>query len=59
LPVDMTDWVPADDMVHLVVDAVDLMDLSAFEAASKVGGAALSGNRHHGWSALDPRVPSG
>jgi transposase len=39
LPVDMTDWVPADDMVHLVVDAVDLMDLSAFEAASKVGGA--------------------
>ena len=39
LPVDMKDWVPADDMVHLVVDAVELMDLSAFEAASKVGGA--------------------
>jgi len=36
LPVDMKDWVPADDLVHLVVDAVELMDLSAFEAASKV-----------------------
>jgi transposase len=39
LPVDMMDWLPEDDIVHLVVDAVGLMDLSAFEATCKVGGA--------------------
>lgn len=39
LPVDMMDWLPSDDIVHLVVEAVDVMDLSGFEAASKVGGA--------------------
>lgn len=39
LPVDMMDWLPDDDIVHLVVDAVELMDLSGFEAASKVGRA--------------------
>ena len=26
LPVDMMDWLPEDDIVHLVVDAVGLMD---------------------------------
>ena len=39
LPVDMLDWLPEDDIVHLLVDAVALMDLSAFEAAYKVGKA--------------------
>lgn len=39
LPVDMTDWLPQDDMVHLVVDAVQLMELSEFEAVCKVGHA--------------------
>jgi transposase len=39
LPVDMMDWLPAGDIVHLIVDAVALMDLSGFEAAYKVGGA--------------------
>ncbi len=39
LPVDMMDWLPEDDIVHLVVDAVGLMDLSEFEATCKVGGA--------------------
>lgn len=39
LPVDMMDWLAEDDIVHLVVDAVELMDLSGFEAASKVGRA--------------------
>jgi len=39
LPVDMMDWLPEDDIVHLVVDAVQLMDLSEFEAVSKVGRA--------------------
>lgn len=31
LPVDMKDWVAETDMVHLLLDIVDLMDLSAFE----------------------------
>jgi transposase len=39
LPVDMLDWLPEDDIVHLLVDAVALMDLSAFEATYKVGKA--------------------
>ena len=30
LPVDMMDWLPPDDIVHLVVEAVDEMDLSGF-----------------------------
>lgn len=38
LPVDMMDWLPEGDIVHLIVDAVDLMDLSGFEATCKVGG---------------------
>lgn len=32
LPVDMADWVAETDMVHLLLDAVALMDLSAFES---------------------------
>ena len=39
LPVDMMDWLPEDDIVHLVVEAVSLMDLSGFEATCKVGHA--------------------
>jgi transposase len=39
LPPDMRDWLPEDDIVHLILDAVALMDLSAFEAAHKLGGA--------------------
>src|SRR3954464_15953436 len=39
LPVDMMEWLPEDDIVHLMVDAVGLMDLSKFEASCKVGGA--------------------
>jgi len=30
LPVDMADWVPDTDLVHLLLDVVGLMDLSAF-----------------------------
>ena len=37
LPVDMMDWLPEDDIVHLIVDAVGLMDLRAFEQTCKVG----------------------
>lgn len=32
LPVDMSEWVCETDMVHLLLDAIELMDLSAFEA---------------------------
>jgi hypothetical protein len=32
LAVDMQDWLPESDFVHLVLDAVDQMDLSGFEA---------------------------
>lgn len=39
LPVDMMDWLPEDDIVYLIVDAVDVMDLSGFEATCKVGHA--------------------
>ena len=39
LPVDMVDWLPEGDIVHLIVDAVGLMDLSEFEAAYRIGGA--------------------
>jgi len=37
LPVDMMDWPPAGDIVHLVVDAAELMGVSAFEAEHRVG----------------------
>jgi hypothetical protein len=33
------DWLPEDDIVHLIVDAVDVMDLSGFDATYKVGHA--------------------
>jgi transposase len=39
LPVDMLDWLPEDDIVHLIIEAVDLMDLSGFEASCRVGKA--------------------
>jgi len=39
LPVDMMDWLPEGDIVHVIVDAVGLMDLSQFEATCKVGRA--------------------
>ena len=29
LPPDMRDWLPEDDIVHLILDAVALMDLAA------------------------------
>lgn len=38
LPPDMQDWVPQDDIVHLVLDAVSLMDLSKYEEEHRVGG---------------------
>src|SRR3954471_4007739 len=48
LPADMMDWLPEGDIVHLIVDAVALMDLSDFEATCKVGEA--------GQAPFSPRV---
>ncbi len=39
LPADMRDWLPEDDIVHWIVDAVSLMDLSDFAATHRLGGA--------------------
>jgi transposase len=39
LPADMMDWLPEGDIVHLIVDAVAMMDLGAFEAGYKLGRA--------------------
>ena len=39
LPADMMEWLPQDDIVHLIVEAVAMMDLSKFEAGYKLGGA--------------------
>lgn len=38
LPIDMMDWVPQDDMVHLIVDAVEMMDLRRFEESYATSG---------------------
>jgi transposase len=39
LPADMMEWLPENDIVHLIVEAVELMDLSRFEVSSKLGRA--------------------
>ena len=38
LPIDMMDWVPKDDIVHLIVDAVEMMDLRRFEESYATSG---------------------
>jgi len=38
LPVDMRDWLPDDDLVWLVLDAVEHSDLTVFRAAYRVDG---------------------
>jgi len=39
LPADMMDWLPAGDIVHLIVDAVAMMELGELEADYKLGRA--------------------
>ena len=39
LPADMMEWLPEDDIIHLIVEAVALMGLSKFEASYKLGRA--------------------
>jgi transposase len=43
LPPDMRDWLPEGHAVWLVIDAVRLMDTSAFHARRKRGGAGAAG----------------
>jgi hypothetical protein len=38
LPPDMQDWLPQDDIVHLILDAASLIDLSEYEEDDRVGG---------------------
>jgi transposase len=43
LPPDMRDWLPEGHAVWLVIDAVRLLDTSAFHALRKTGGAGTAG----------------
>jgi hypothetical protein len=56
LPPDMQDWVPQDDIVHLVLDAVSLMDLSKYEEEHHVGTVGHDGDGSNP-GALPPPVP--
>ncbi len=40
LPPDLRDWVPEDDMVHFVIEAVDRVGLSAFKLNERGSGSA-------------------
>jgi transposase len=42
-PPDMREWLPAGDPVWLVIEAVSLLDTSAFHAGRKTGGAGAAG----------------
>ena len=40
LPPDLRDWIPADDLVHFVVEAVERVSMSAFEVNERGTGSA-------------------
>ena len=40
LPPDLRDWVPADHLVHFIMDAVGLLDLSAARVNHSGSGSA-------------------
>ena len=46
LPPDMQDWLPQDDIVHLVLGVVSLMDLSKYEEEHRVAAWARRPSRH-------------
>ena len=48
MPVDMRDWLPEDDLVFVVLDAVDTLDLDAFRRRYRADG--------HGRAAYDPAM---
>src|SRR6202041_2838013 len=43
LPPDMREWLPADHVVWLVIEAVGRLDTSAFPARRRTGGAGAAG----------------
>lgn len=51
LPPDMRQWLPADHLVWFVLDMIEQLDISAFEAHRRVGGAGTVG--------FDPRMLAG
>jgi transposase len=48
MPVDMRDWLPEDDVVVVVLDALDTLDLGAFPRSYRADG--------HGRAAFDPEM---
>ena len=48
LPVDMREWLPEDDLVFVVLDAVATLDLGAFRRRYRADG--------HGRAAFDPEM---
>ncbi len=48
LPVDMREWLPEDDLVFIVLDAVATLDLDGFRRRHRAGG--------HGRAAFDPEM---
>jgi transposase len=48
LPVDMREWLPEDDLVYVVVDAVATLDLGEFRRQYRADG--------HGRAAFDPEM---
>ncbi|GIJ08182.1 hypothetical protein Van01_13960 [Micromonospora andamanensis] len=48
LPPDMRDWLPDDHLVWFVLDVVEMLDVSAFEACRRRGGVGAAG--------YDPRM---
>ena len=48
LPPDLRDWVPANDIVHFIIDAVELINLKEFKINRKG-----SGNRQYPPAIID------
>jgi transposase len=48
MPVDMREWLPEDDLVHIVLDAVATLDLGGFRRRHRADG--------HGRAAFDPEM---
>ena len=48
LPPDLRDWVAKDDIVHFVIDAVELLDLREFNSTSPIIGVSHSLKRTWG-----------
>ena len=40
LPPDLRDWIPADDLAHFVIEAVERVDLGAFKVSHRGTGSA-------------------